>query len=302
MKIAQNIVESSNSQEHIIKRTLRFSIVLNILLVIFTISVGIITHIQSIVLDGIHSLSDLFSDVLLFLVVPFAYKEKDDDHHYGHSRYEDVLSLVVGILIVGTGLPFLQKAYSSIFLNHPVPQILLNKWAWMITIGTIVSKEFLYHFTMIIGKRINSPMLIANAVHHRSDVFSSCLVLIALIGIYIGMPKLDSYIAIVLAGYLIYAGLKIMFEAINILTDRVPLAQHDIIEKIIRNTEKVYGFHDLRLRQSGPFIMGDVHLEIEGTLTIVESHEIITNVQVSIREQIPNLRYFTIHLDPYKKI
>ncbi|MGL4388958.1 MAG: cation diffusion facilitator family transporter [Brevinema sp.] len=284
---------------YLIKITLWSSIVINICLVLAAVLIGIHTKIQSLILDGLHSFTDLFSDILLLIIFPFAYKDRDEDHTYGHSRYEDILSLLIGVLIINASFPFLQNAYHAIILNNESNSLLLTKSAWAITIVTIILKELLYHTTFFVGKKVNSTMLMANATHHRSDMFSSLLVLCSLIGVYCGYPKTDSYVAFLLGLYLIYSGMKIIWTAMHVLTDKAPI--HDVvaIKRVLSSLDGVYGFHDLRLRQSGPFIMGDVHLELDGHLTIIEAHEILKQTQISVREKLPHLRYFTIHIDPY---
>ncbi|MGL4394819.1 MAG: cation diffusion facilitator family transporter [Brevinema sp.] len=284
----------------LIKITLWGSIAINVAIVIAAIVIGIQTKIQSLILDGLHSFTDLFSDILLLIIFPFAYKERDEDHTYGHSRYEDILSLLIGVLIINASIPFLRNAFNIIVLNKATAPLMLNAAAWIITISTIVLKEMLYHLTRIVGQKVKSTMLMANATHHRSDMFSSLLVLISLVGVWLGYPQMDSYVAFLLGVYLLYSGLKIIWTSMHVLTDKAPMSDIHVVKKALASIEGVYGFHDLRLRQSGPYIMGDVHLELEGSLTVEEAHDILKDVQLAIRQKLPHLRYFTIHMDPYR--
>ncbi|MGL4562541.1 MAG: cation diffusion facilitator family transporter [Brevinema sp.] len=300
--MSTEFISANNKKgEFLIRVTLWSSIIINVFLVFSSIFIGFQTKIQSLILDGIHSFTDLFSDMLLLFIFPFVYKDRDYNHTYGHARYEDILSLLIGILIIGAALPFLNNAYQSIILHKDVDQLIVNQWAWLITISTVILKEFLYHLTMFVGKKVNSNMLIANGIHHRSDVCSSLLVLCSLIGVSLGYHQMDHYISFLLGLYLMYSGIKIIWSSMHVLTDRAPVYELKIIEQVLQTTEEVYGFHDLRLRQSGPFIMGDVHLELDGYLTIIEAHIILKAVQVSIREKLPNLLYFTIHIDHYNR-
>lgn len=274
------------------------SIVINCLLIIFKIYIGYISNIQSLILDGFHSMSDFFSDILLLFAIPYVYKGKDKTHHYGHARYENAMSMLIGLAIVMASFPFIINAITNIRTESNF-EISFNKWAWIITIATIILKEFLYQITMFIGQKTKSMMLIANAIHHRSDAISSMLVLVTLFGIKIGWYQIDNYMSILLGLYLSYSGIKICWEAIHILCDKAPEADLALIESLLQDIEEIYGFHNLHLRQSGPFLMGDIHLELDGKLTIAEAQHIVTKTQVHLRKHLPQLRQFTIHLDPY---
>ena len=282
----------------LVNRILYISVLINLFLVIATIMVGLNTRIQSLILDGLHSFSDLFSDVLLLLAFPLIYKKKDESHHFGHTRYENVLSLVIGIMILVSALPFITHSIATL-LFQKVTILENNIWAWIITIVTIILKELLYHITNRIGKKTNSPMLIANSIHHRSDVFSSILVLGVLLGINMGFPIVDSVVSIFMGLYLCFAGIKISLEAIHILSDRAPEKESQLVSEILKQVSGIFSLHDLRVRQSGPFLTGDVHIELDYRLTIVEAHEIIREAQVLLRSTLPQLREFTIHVDPY---
>ena len=282
----------------LVNRVLYISILINLFLAIATILIGLNTGIQSLILDGVHSFSDLFSNVLLLLAVPLIYKKKDDSHHYGHTRYEDVLSFLIGIMIVISAVPFITHSIKTLFFQQ-VNTLDNSIWAWIITIVTIILKEMLYHITNRIGKKTNSPMLIANSIHHRSDVFSSILVLGVLLSINMGFSIVDSIVSICMGLYLCIAGIKISLEAIHILSDRAPAKESQLVSDILQQVPNIFSLHNLRLRQSGPFLTGDVHIELDYRLTIVEAHDIIKEAQVLLRSTLPQLREFTIHVDPY---
>jgi len=282
----------------LINRILYISVLINLFLVIATILVGLNTQIQSLILDGLHTLSDLFSDVLLLLAFPFVYKKKDKSHHFGHTRYENVLSLLIGIMIIVSAVPFITHSIGTLFFQK-ITTLDNNIWAWIITGLTIILKELLYHITNHIGKKTHSPMLIANSIHHRSDVFSSILVLGVLLGIHMGFSIVDSIVSICMGLYLCVSGIKISLEAIHILSDRAPEKESQLVSEIIHKVPGIFSSHNLRLRQSGPFLTGDVHIELDYRLTIVEAHDIIREAQVLLRSTLPQLREFTIHVDPY---
>ena len=142
-------------------------------------------------------------------------------------------------------------------------------------------------------------MLIANSIHHRSDVFSSILVLGVLLGINMGFSIVDSIVSICMGLYLCVAGIKISLEAIHILSDRAPEKESQLVSDILKKVPNIFSSHNLRLRQSGPFLIGEVHIELDYRLTIVEAHDIIKEAQVLLRSTLPQLREFTIHVDPY---
>lgn len=201
-------------------------------------------------------------------------------------------------MIVISAVPFISYSIKTLFFQQ-VNTLNNSIWAWIITILTIILKEMLYHITNRIGKKTNSPMLIANSIHHRSDVFSSILVLGVLLGINMGFSIVDSIVSICMGLYLCVAGIKISLEAIHVLSDRAPEKESQLVSDILQKVPRIFSLHNLRLRQSGLFLTGDVHIELDYRLIIVEAHDIIGEAQVLLRSTLPQLREFTIHVDPY---
>jgi cation diffusion facilitator family transporter len=274
-----------------------WGVLINIVLSVTKLLGGIWGHSQALIADGLHSLSDLASDGMVLLAARHAGEEADEDHPYGHARFETLATVgLAGLLIiVGLGI-----AYDALLrLVNTVPPETPAIYTLWIAGFSVLSKEALYHYTRIVGKRINSSMLAANAWHHRSDAISSIVVLIGIIGAQMGMPKLDAFAAIVVALMVLKIGYELGYHSIQELVDTAldPVVVDKIRNRILAH-EDVRELHMLRTRRMGQNALVDVHILVSPKLSVSEGHHISEAVEKALIDSFEEINDVTVHIDP----
>jgi len=278
------------------KKSTLVSVVVNIGLTISQVFAGIVSGSQGLIADGIHSLTDLVADFVVLFANHHSAKDADDDHHYGHQRYETAASLFLGVSLLVVGSAMLFKAGEKIINPAPAGQIQIL--ALYVALASLVAKESLFRYMLAVAKRVRSSMLVANAWHARSDAASSLVVSIGIIGALLGYPIFDAIGALVVGLMVAKMGWKFGWVALNDLMDSaVSAEEYQKIEGIIRSTEGVIGFHDLRTRKMGDMILVDVHIEVDAKSTVQVGHEIVLKARNKIMKELPVLNVMT-HIDP----
>jgi cation diffusion facilitator family transporter len=278
------------------KRSTLVSVVVNIALTISQVFAGVVSGSQGLIADGIHSLTDLVADFVVLFANHHSGKDADDDHHYGHQRYETAASLFLGVSLLAVGVGMLWKAGEKIIDPAPAGQIQIM--ALYVALGSLLAKELLFRYMLAVAERVRSSMLVANAWHARSDAASSLVVSVGIVGALFGYPILDSVGALVVGLMVAKTGWKFSSDALNDLMDRaVSTEEHQRIEEIIRSTQGVRGFHDLRTRKMGDMILVDVHIEVDASSSVQEGHDIALVARNQIMKELPVLNVMT-HIDP----
>ena len=292
---ADHELEGPDKQQAAKKSTL-VSVVVNIGLTITQVFAGIVSGSQGLIADGIHSLTDLVADFVVLFANHHSAKDADDDHHYGHQRYETAASLFLGVSLLAVGAGMLFKAGDKII--NPVTAGQIQIMALYVAIGALVAKELLFRYMLAVAERVRSSMLVANAWHARSDAASSLVVAVGIVGALFGYPVLDSVGALVVGLMVAKTGWSFSWDALHDLMDRaVSVEEHQKIEKIIRSTEGVKGFHDLKTRKMGDLILVDVHIEVDANATVQVGHDIALSAGNQIKRELPVLNVMT-HIDP----
>ncbi len=271
----------------------------NGILILFKFLAGIFGQSQALIADAVHSVSDLFTDVIVLIGFRIGRKAPDEEHHFGHARIETLASAAVGVALIVTALYLGIKASFNIYSHseyHPTFLALIGAGI------SIVLKEILYHYTLHVGKRIKSKLIVANAWHHRSDSLSSVAVFFGIVGTYIkpSWHILDSFAALLVSFFIIKVGLEILNSTLREFTDAAP--RPEILSKIsrcIRNIEGVVDTHDLRVRTSGGLYQMETHIVVDGQLTVAEGHRIAKIVESYLHEEVEDLDRVIIHVDPF---
>lgn len=283
-------------RQQVARRSTLVSVVVNIVLTVLQLFAGIWAHSQALVADAIHSLSDLLSDFLVLLVNRHSHKAADDDHHYGHQRYETAASLVLGLLLTGVAVGMLWGAIDRLTHVEDIPQV--QALALYVAIGTLLAKELLFRYMLAAAEKVRSSMLVANAWHARSDAASSLVVALGIAGNLLGYPLLDPVAALIVGLMVLRMGLRFAWDALNDLMDRAASQEQiDRIRDILLQTPGVQGVHELRTRKMGDLILVDAHLEVDGLLSVKAGHEIALNARQRVMASLPVLNVQT-HLDP----
>ena len=278
------------------QRSLWLSVAVNVLLTLLQIVTGLWAGSQALVADALHSLSDLVADFVALLARRHSHKAPDDDHHYGHQRYETAASLALGLLLLGAGASMLLGAGSKITSATPLAPV--HQAALWVALLTLLSKELLFRYMLKIATEVKSSMLVANAWHARADAASSLVVALGIAGNLAGYTWLDP-LAAALVGFIVgKTGWGFAWDALHDLMDRA--ADADTVAAI-RNTllatPGVQGVHDLRTRRMANQIQVDVHLEIDGNLTVHQGHDIAAEARLRVMSSQPVLDVMT-HIDP----
>ncbi len=275
------------------------SVGVNVMLGSAQIGVGLFSRSQGLVADGIHSMSDLVADFVVLFASHHSKKDADAEHPYGHQRFETAASLVLGLLLLAVGVGMLWSAAVKLQAPHELP--LVHASALWIAGAALVAKESLFRYMLAVAKRVKSGMLVANAWHARSDAASSLVVGIGIAGNLAGYPILDPIAALIVGFLIARMGWEFGWNALHDLVDHaVGDEEVEAIRSTLLATPGVSGAHDLRTRKMGDMIMVDVHLEVDGTLTVEQGHDIAVEARRRVLQQHQVLNLMT-HLDPWHR-
>ena len=259
---------------------------------------GLAGHSQALVADGVHSLSDLATDVLVLVAVKHANIDADEAHPYGHARIETAATVALGVLlaIIGIGIA-LETARR---LTAPESLVIPETWALAIAAVSVVSKEAMYHYTMVYARRLRSNLLRANAWHTRTDAFSSVVVIVGIGGALLGFQYLDAVAALVVAAMIAKIGYDLAWSSLQELVDTgLEPDELDDIRTTILSVGGVKNLHELRTRQMGGKALVDVHIILEDpTLSVSEGHQISENVRTWLIRKMGNVEDVLVHIDP----
>ena len=271
----------------------------NLLLSSTQIAMGIVSKSQGLIADGIHSLSDLVSDFIVLFAGHHSRKGADDDHPYGHQRFETAASLALGVLLLAVGAGMLW----SVVLKLEAPETVHTVHAmalWMAG-AALVAKELLFRYMLAVAKRVKSSMLVANAWHARSDAASSLVVGVGIVGNLAGYPILDPIAAAIVGFMVVKMGWSFGWDALHDLMDRsVDEQEVEAIRQTLADTPGIRGVHDLRTRKMGDMIVVDAHIEVDARLSIEDGHQITVAARDRVLQRHRVLTLMT-HLDPWQR-
>ena len=299
-----NLTMVSTREKQIYKVTAVGSVV-NIFLTAFKFVAGILGRSSAMVADAVHSLSDLVTDVIVVVFVKTASKPVDRTHEYGHGKFETFATLIVGfiLILVGIGIIIAGVKDCIAFFEGEIgerPGVI----ALIAAVLSIVLKEWVYRYTYSRGRKIDSPILIANAKHHRSDVFSSVATLIGVAGAFILGSKwiiLDPLAAILVSFYICKSGYEVVKPSIDELLERsLPPETEKEIRRLLRSVPGIEGVHSLKTRKIGNKIAIEAHTEMDGKMSLEQAHRIATTAENKLRKHFGRKTHVGIHMEPAK--
>ncbi|MHC4871032.1 MAG: cation diffusion facilitator family transporter [Planctomycetota bacterium] len=291
--------DSIELRNTVIKKTTTAGIITNISLAVIKISAGIFANSQTVLADGIHSLSDLFTDFGVLFGVRFWSKPRDDNHPYGHGRIEQVIAVCIGLILAATSLGIIYNALSGIENSDFTSPGLA---ALIASIVSIIAKEVLYKWTAKNADSIKSPALLANAWHHRSDAISSvpAAVAVAAALLYRDWHFIDHIGAVIVSIIILHASAKIIFPSINQLVDTAPPEKiRNAVMAVVKGDPDVKSAHKLRTRYIGPGIAVDIHVLVDPDLSVKAGHNIAENVSAEVKNMIPEVVDMVVHIEPF---
>ena len=287
----------SNIKE--IKKITLIGLFFNLLLASIKFALGVIGNSKAVIADGIHSLSDMATDFAVIVGVKYWEPPADETHPYGHKKIETAITLMIGLILF---LVAFRIVYNSI---ETIPQPHQKKSLWYAAIGPFISitiKEILYHWTIQIGKKTRSSAVIANAWHHRSDALSSipAFITVVIASIFPALSFIDHIGAIVVAIFIFKVSWDIIKPSFMELTDCG--ANKKVIDEIIKislNVKGVKNVHKIRTRISGGAYFIDLHVLVNGLISVNKGHEISEEVKKVLIQKCPEVIDVVVHLEPF---
>lgn len=277
----------------------------NLVLLTFKFVAGIVAGSSAMVADAVHSLSDFMTDLIVLVFVRIGAKPQDESHDYGHGKFETLATLFVALALVGAAIGIIVSGSLKIarWLQGEALETpgMLALWAALLS---ILVKEILFRYTIARGRALESPAVVANAWHHRSDALSSIGAAVGIGGaILLGQrwAVLDPLASIVVGGMLVKVAWDLLRESTGELTDSSLSAETEReIEEIIRSFPQVSEPHNLRTRRIGNRIAIEAHVRLDGAMSLNEAHDIVSDIERKIRDHFGHGTIVTIHMEPVK--
>lgn len=258
---------------------------------------GALFNSQALLVDGIHSFTDVASDLVVLAVMKLSRRGPDANHPYGHQRIETLGTLLLGSFLIAIGGAL---AWENLVRLWQATGLLAPGWPVLLfALASVVGKEWIFRYTRRVGERIRSDLIIANAWHSRTDAFSSIVVLISTAGALLGFVWLDTLAAAVVAVIIAHVGWRFVWDSVRELVDTgLPDEDTERLLAIARETEGVRGVHHLRSRKMGHDILLDVHLLVKPEISVSEGHQVGMAVVQRLRTAMPDIRDINFHIDP----
>jgi len=295
------IIEKQRERQ-IYKVTIMGSMV-SLLLILVKFPAGIIGQSAAMIADAVHSLSDFVTDIVVIVFVKIAQKPKDEEHAYGHGKFETLATLFIGAVLLAVAVGIALNGATSIYSVIqgellPRPGII----ALIAALATIISKEILYRYTVTKGNELNSPALVANAWHHRSDSFSSIGTAIGIGGaIFLGdkWAILDPLAALFVSIFIFRMSAKLIKPCLDELLERsLPEETKREISEIVDCFQGVHHIHNLHTRRIGNYYAIEFHVKMDGNKSLMETHALVTEIEQKLKERYGSKTYVTIHPEP----
>lgn len=281
------------------KKVLWIAILVNFILGIAKVIVGFLANSSAVLADGIHTFSDIASSIGLLVGFFIAKKPADEKHRYGHERAESIAAFLLALMVVAVGLNIGYGAVRNLLAGDlQVPGVL----AIWVTIGSIGVKEWQYHYTIRAGKRLNSSALKADAWHHRSDALSSLGALIGVLGSRFGWIWMDAAAGIVVAAIVVKTGIEILKSGVNELMDAsLPEEDLELLRRKVQISQLPAEITQIRSRQISAGCFLDITIQVNGSMTVDEGHEIADQVEIMAEKTYENVLGLMVHVEPISK-
>jgi len=292
-------IEDSASERRY-RETVRVTLigsVIDLLLGVAKIVMGVIAHSQALIADGVHSLSDLATDFVVLYAAKHAREDADEDHPYGHGRIETIATVALGGLLILAAAGIAWDAVSHML--EPESLMKPGFWALVVAAISVVSKEAIYQYTMVVARKYKSKMLEANAWHSRSDAISSVVVLVGIAGSMAGYQYLDAIAAVGVGLMIAKIGWNLIFHSFRELIDTgLEQERVEAIRQSILSVDGVRSLHILRTRSMGADALVDVHIQVDPELSVSEAHYISESVRLKLIKEIEEVADVMVHIDP----
>lgn len=280
------------------RRVTVVGMLVNLLLIGFKIAAGILGNSQAVFADGVHSASDLVTDLAILVGLAFWARPRDSDHPYGHERIETLVALLLAGMLLAVGVLL---AYNAVIHMWKRQVMRIGMVALYAALVSVVLKEALYQWTRRVGARVKSVAVMANAWHHRTDALSSLPVVVAVLAavVFPGLWFVDHLGAVLVSLFIMGAAYRIALPNVRQLIDTAPPREvQTLLEETIESTDGVVSVHEVRARYLGPKIMAEAHIEVDGRVTVEEGHDIAEAAKRKVSKRFPEVEDITIHIEP----
>lgn len=289
--------QRAQARDQAMRNTSVVGAVVNLVLTVVKVIFGIVGQSHALIADGVHSLADLSTDLMVWFAAKYSNQPADKEHPYGHARIETAFTVGLGVVLIVTAAGIIfdsaQRLLNPETLLQPTPIVLL------IAVISILANEGLYQYTIGAAKQFNSGLLKANAWHHRSDAISSIVVLVGVAGSLMGLPYLDAFAAVGVALMIGHIGWTQAWSSLRELVDTgMEPKTAAALKRIIGNVEGVRGVHMLRSRRMGGMYLIDVHIVVDERLSVSEGHKISEYVRLKLIDSHEDISNALVHIDP----
>lgn len=300
-------MEDKNSRVRSIYRVTVIGFAINLLLSAAKLVAGIFGRSSAMVADAVHSISDLATDVVVLLFVKISAKPQDACHKYGHGKYETIASIIIALALGAVGVGICINGAEKIAAVVRGEQIAKPEFIALIAAAvSILAKEWLYRYTVKVGRQTDSPAVIANAWHHRSDALSSIGTLIGIGCAYLLGGKwviADPIAAIVVAAMILKVAIDLLRKGFDELVEgALPSNVEEEIIRIVTEDAAISHPHNLRTRRIGSSIAIEVHIRVDGDMSVRESHSLTESIERRLRERFGESTMIAIHVEPIKTL
>lgn len=279
--------------------------IVNAVLLLFKFVAGVVGHSSAMIADAVHSLSDFATDIVVLVFVRISDKPQDESHDYGHGKYETLATTCIGLALLAVAVGIIAGGAGKIAAWLRGEELaapgMLALWAALVS---IVMKEWTYRYTVSKAKKLNSQAMEANAWHHRSDAFSSLGTAVGIGGaILLGKrwAVLDPLASIVVGGFIVKVAVDLLKDGIGELLEKsLPEEEESEIMKIIASFPDVVDPHHLRTRRIGNRVAVEVHVRMDGGISLNESHARATDIERAIKDKFGEQTHVAIHVEPVK--
>ncbi|MBD5175190.1 MAG: cation transporter [Bacteroidales bacterium] len=278
----------------------------NAVLIVLKFIAGIFGRSSAMVADAVHSLTDFVTDIIVLIFVKIAGKPQDSGHDYGHGKFETFATMIIGLVLAVAGIGVLWNGVSKIVECLRGGELAAPTWlALAIAVVSIVSKEWLYRYSVRRGRELQSNAVVANAWHHRSDAISSLGTLVGIAGaMFLGSRWriLDPAAAVVVSFIIIKAGYDIMRPSVaELLESSLPEEEEKAISDTVLSVDGIEAIHHLRTRRIGNVIAIELHAKMDGSITLENAHTIATEAERQLKDRYGDSTLITIHMEPLRK-
>lgn len=286
----------------IIRNLSLVSVLGNAILSGFKMFAGVIGNSGAMISDAIHSFSDVLTTLIAWIGVKVSKKAADNDHPYGHERMECVASLILGIVLMATGIGVGKVGVENILSKNYETLAIPSAIALVAAVVSIVGKEAMYWYTRYYAKLINSAAFMADAWHHRSDAFSSIGSLIGIAGAMLGFPVMDSIASVVICIFIVKVAYDILKDALVKMLDTSCGEDYEKkLTEYVLAQDDVLGVDMLHSRMFGNKVYIDLEISVDGDKPLWEAHEVAERVHKNVEQRFSDVKHIMIHVNPFQK-